>query len=158
MTDPDKRWDAEQTSVFPAGLVPGDNPEPVAAQTPGVDVTIAPPLTGLDAIGANDALLVIKRGPDAGTRFLLNRDEVTAGRHPSSDICLDDITVSRQHARFTRTDQGFEVTDVGSLNGTYINRESVDTGLLSNGDEVQIGKFRLVYLTGDDVPGRAQSL
>ena len=71
-----------------------------------------------------------------------------AGRNPDSDIFLDDVTVSRHHAEFHRTGDSFTVTDSGSLNGTYVNREPVDSAVLANGDEVQIGKFRLVFLTG----------
>jgi len=76
---------------------------------------------------------------------LLDRDVTTAGRHPDSDIFLDDVTVSRRHAEFRKKDGGYSVTDVGSLNGTYVNREPTDSISLSNGDEVQIGKFRLVF-------------
>ena len=94
------------------------------------------------------ALLVVKRGPNAGSRFLLDQDVTTAGRHPDSDIFLDDVTVSRRHVEFHREGGGFSVHDVGSLNGTYVNREPVDVATLAGGDEVQIGKFRLVYLTG----------
>ena len=94
------------------------------------------------------ALLVVKRGPNAGSRFLLDQDVTTAGRHPDSDIFLDDVTVSRRHVEFHREGGGFSVHDVGSLNGTYVNREPVDVAQLAGGDEVQIGKFRLVYLTG----------
>jgi pSer/pThr/pTyr-binding forkhead associated (FHA) protein len=90
---------------------------------------------------------VVKRGPNAGSRFLLDQDVTTAGRHPDSDIFLDDVTVSRRHAEFRREGSGYTVHDVGSLNGTYVNRERVDAAPLSGGDEVQIGKFRLVYLT-----------
>jgi pSer/pThr/pTyr-binding forkhead associated (FHA) protein len=93
-------------------------------------------------------LLVVKRGPNAGSRFLLDRTTTSAGRHPDSDIFLDDVTVSRRHAEFRRDAGDFVVVDVGSLNGTYVNREPVDTAVLTNGDEVQIGKFRLVFLTG----------
>ncbi len=93
------------------------------------------------------ALLVVKRGPNAGSRFLLDQDVTTAGRHPDSDIFLDDVTVSRRHAEFRREGSGYTVHDVGSLNGTYVNRERIDAAPLSGGDEVQIGKFRLVYLT-----------
>ena len=91
------------------------------------------------------ALLVVQRGPSAGSRFLLDTDEVTAGRSPDSEIFLDDVTVSRKHAEFRRTPSGFTVRDVGSLNGTYVNRDRIDEVELSGGDEVQIGKFRLVY-------------
>jgi pSer/pThr/pTyr-binding forkhead associated (FHA) protein len=100
------------------------------------------------------ALLVVRRGPNAGARFLLERDVTTSGRHPDSDIFLDDVTVSRRHAEFHRAASGFTVRDVGSLNGTYVNRERVESATLSNGDEVQIGKFRLVFIAGprlDDV-------
>ncbi|MDT4892612.1 MAG: hypothetical protein QOE97_1647 [Pseudonocardiales bacterium] len=101
----------------------------------------------VDALTPGSALLVVKRGPNAGSRFLLDQDVTTAGRHPDSDIFLDDVTVSRRHAEFRREGAGYAVHDVGSLNGTYVNRERIDAAPLSGGDEVQIGKFRLVYLT-----------
>jgi pSer/pThr/pTyr-binding forkhead associated (FHA) protein len=100
----------------------------------------------VDALAPGSALLVVKRGPNAGSRFLLDQDVTTAGRHPDSDIFLDDVTVSRRHAEFHREGNGYTVHDVGSLNGTYVNRERIDATALSGGDEVQIGKFRLVYL------------
>lgn len=102
----------------------------------------------VDALPAGHALLVVQKGPGAGSRFLLDQNEVTAGRHPQSAIFLDDVTVSRSHAIFRRTPAGYTVEDAGSLNGTYVNREPVDSAVLANGDEVQIGKFRLVFLTG----------
>ena len=101
----------------------------------------------LDALAPGSALLVVKRGPNAGSRFLLDQDVTTAGRHPDSDIFLDDVTVSRRHAEFRREGSGYSVHDVGSLNGTYVNRERIEVAALAGGDEVQIGKFRLVYLT-----------
>ena len=107
-----------------------------------------PAPTGVDALPAGSALLVVKRGPNAGSRFLLDQEVTTAGRHPDSDIFLDDVTVSRRHVEFHREGGGFSVHDVGSLNGTYVNREPVDVASLAGGDEVQIGKFRLVFLTG----------
>ncbi|GAA4401019.1 oxoglutarate dehydrogenase inhibitor Odhl [Tsukamurella soli] len=103
------------------------------------------PVSGTENLPAGSALLVVKRGPNAGSRFLLDQDTTSAGRHPDSDIFLDDVTVSRRHAEFRSVDDGFTVVDVGSLNGTYVNREPVDSAPLSNGDEVQIGKFRLVF-------------
>jgi hypothetical protein len=100
----------------------------------------------VDALPAGSALLVVQRGPNAGSRFLLDEELVRAGRHPdNSDIFLDDVTVSRRHAEFRRTPQGYVVADVGSLNGTYVNRDRIDEVLLSSGDEVQVGKYRLVY-------------
>jgi pSer/pThr/pTyr-binding forkhead associated (FHA) protein len=97
------------------------------------------------ALPAGSSLLIVQRGSNAGSRFLLNTDLVTAGRHHESDIFLDDISVSRRHATFTRTPQGTVVKDMGSLNGTYVNRDLVDECLLKSGDEVQIGKYRMVF-------------
>ncbi|GAA4405425.1 hypothetical protein GCM10023168_19080 [Fodinibacter luteus] len=102
-------------------------------------------LATVEALRPGTALLVVLRGPNTGARFLLDDDEVMSGRHPDSDIFLDDVTVSRKHAIFRRTSEGFVVRDVGSLNGTYVNRELVDEATLRTGDEVQIGKFRLVF-------------
>ncbi|MFJ1610832.1 FHA domain-containing protein [Streptomyces sp. NPDC088253] len=100
----------------------------------------------VDALPLGSALLVVRRGPNSGSRFLLDGDLTTAGRHPQSDIFLDDVTVSRRHVEFRRAADGsFTVADVGSLNGTYVNRERIDSVPLSNGDEVQIGKYRLVF-------------
>ncbi|MGW0557841.1 FHA domain-containing protein [Streptomyces sp. NPDC002926] len=100
----------------------------------------------VDALPLGSALLVVRRGPNSGSRFLLDGELTTAGRHPQSDIFLDDVTVSRRHVEFRRGPDGrFGVADVGSLNGTYVNRERIDSVLLSNGDEVQIGKYRLVF-------------
>ncbi|EGD53555.1 Forkhead-associated protein [Gordonia neofelifaecis NRRL B-59395] len=104
--------------------------------------------TGVERLSPGTALLVVKRGPNAGSRFLLDQPTTSAGRHPDSDIFLDDVTVSRRHAEFRRNGDDFQVVDVGSLNGTYVNREPVDTATLTSGDEVQIGKFRLVFLSG----------
>jgi len=92
-------------------------------------------------------LLVVKRGPNAGARFVLDSEVTRAGRHPESDIFLDDITVSRRHVEIVPKDGGtYVVRDVGSLNGTYVNRERIDEVQLAPGDELQIGKFKLVYL------------
>ncbi len=91
---------------------------------------------------------MVRRGPNAGSRFLLDHDITTAGRHRDSDIFLDDVTVSRRHAEFYRHGDRFTVRDVGSLNGTYVNQERIEEAPLNGGDEVQIGKFRLVFLTG----------
>ncbi len=93
-------------------------------------------------------MLIVKRGPNAGSKFALEANVVTAGRHPESDIFLDDVTVSRRHAEFLREPDGYLVRDVGSLNGTYLNRERIDDARLETGDEVQIGKFKLVFLAG----------
>jgi len=92
-------------------------------------------------------VLVVTRGPNIGARYLLADSVVRAGRHPESDIFLDDITVSRRHVEISPAHGGaYSLRDVGSLNGTYVNRERIDEVQLSPGDEVQIGKFKLVYL------------
>lgn len=96
-----------------------------------------------------NAMLLVQRGPDAGSRFLLDEDSVSAGRHPSSDIFLDDISVSRRHATFSRQGGGYVVSDMGSLNGTYVNRDRIEGNIsLTGGDEVQLGKYRLIYFPG----------
>ena len=101
----------------------------------------------VDALPPGHALLVVQRGPSAGSRFLLDTDVVGAGRHPDSEIFLDDVTVSRRHAEFRRSGNGYTVSDVGSLNGTYVNRDRIDSVELNDGDEVQIGKYRLVFFS-----------
>jgi hypothetical protein len=103
----------------------------------------------VEGMAADKAVLVVQRGSKAGSRFALENDVVTAGRHPDSDIFLDDITVSRRHAELRRVADGtWLACDTGSLNGTYLNRQRIDTAILSNGDELQIGKFKLVFLVG----------
>lgn len=118
-----------------------------ALESPVEDADLAAHAEAVQALPPGAALLVVRRGPNAGSRFLLDQDVTTVGRHPESDIFLDDVTVSRRHAEFHRVEGGFLVRDVGSLNGTYVNRERIDEAVLASGDEVQIGKFRLLYLT-----------
>ena len=109
---------------------------------------------GVEGLPSDSALLVVKRGPNAGSRFRLDQPVTSAGRDPTSDIFLDDVTVSRRHAEFYRHGAFFTVRDVGSLNGTYVNRERIEEAQLTGGDEVQIGKFRLLFLTSQDLgPG-----
>jgi pSer/pThr/pTyr-binding forkhead associated (FHA) protein len=98
---------------------------------------------------AGQGLLVVQRGPNAGSRFLIDKDVTTAGRHPESDIFLDDVTVSRRHAEFRREDGKFSIHDAGSLNGTYVNRQRVEDTQLADGDELQIGKFKLTFYVGE---------
>jgi pSer/pThr/pTyr-binding forkhead associated (FHA) protein len=102
----------------------------------------------LDDIPPDGGLLVVVRGPIAGARLALTKDVTTAGRHPQADLFLDDVTVSRRHVEFRRADGGFRVRDVGSLNGTYLNRERVDDAALVNGDEIQIGRYKLAFYAG----------
>ncbi|WP_084103765.1 FHA domain-containing protein [Demequina sp. NBRC 110056] len=104
--------------------------------------------TAVDALDEACALLIVHHGPNQGARFLLDVDVTTAGRSVSGDIFLDDVTVSREHARFVRDGKRFLVQDAGSLNGTYLNRESVTEAELHEGDEVQIGKYRMTFYPG----------
>lgn len=129
--------DPSQTAVFGALVSPEDHIEKIALS--------AAEQSAVNALPEGSALLIVQRGPNAGARFLLNSAQTTAGRHPSSDIFLDDVTVSRRHAMFYQVDGGFGVKDTGSLNGTYVNQERVDDVVLHPGDEVQIGKYRLTY-------------
>lgn len=101
-----------------------------------------------EELEGNRAVLIVKRGPNAGSKFFLDQDSTTIGRHPESAIFLDDITVSRRHAEIRRGEGGFSLHDIGSLNGTYVNRDRVEETALGSGDEIQIGKFKLVFLTG----------
>ena len=103
----------------------------------------------LEELPERMGMLVVKRGPNAGSKFVLDSDVTKAGRHPDSDIFLDDITVSRRHAEIVHGTDGYTLRDVGSLNGTYLNRERIESeAALSNGDELQIGKFKLVFFSG----------
>ena len=106
-------------------------------------------VSAVENLPAGSAMLLVQRGPGAGARFLLDSDTVSVGRHPDSDIFLDDISVSRRHATFTRSGSGYTIADLGSLNGSYINRDRIDSEVaLAGGDEVQIGKYRLIYFAG----------
>lgn len=131
---------AETTSTFSLGG--GDLAEAEFGDEPVADAAT------LESLPPGTAILVVRRGPNAGSRFLLDSDLTLAGRHPESDIFLDDVTVSRRHAEFYRQGGRFTVRDVGSHNGTYLNRERIEVAELSGGDEVQVGKFRLVFLVG----------
>lgn len=95
------------------------------------------------------ATFIVKRGSKAGSRYLVSGKFTTIGRHPESDIFLDDVTVSRRHAEVHRDGDAILLNDVGSLNGTYLNRHRIESGSLRSGDEVQVGKFKLVFLTDD---------
>lgn len=121
---------------------------------------LSPGDANLDLLGEDDVrvsledvprgagVLVVKRGPNAGTRYVLNEALTSVGRHPESDLLLDDVTVSRRHVELRRTAGGYTVRDVGSLNGTYVNRKRIDSEVeVRNGDELQVGKFRLMFLT-----------
>ncbi len=114
---------------------------------PGPEDDLVVPMGELDqGVG----VLIVRAGSQAGDRFVLDNDLTRLGRHPDSEISLDDITVSRRHAEVQRTEQGYAVADSGSLNGTYVNQERVERATLQHGDELQIGKFRLVFFERAD--------
>jgi pSer/pThr/pTyr-binding forkhead associated (FHA) protein len=118
---------------------------PVEAEEEGAEEF---PFPG-EHLGVGQALLMVKRGPNAGSTFLIEKDVTTAGRNPDSDVFLDDVTVSRRHAEIRRAGTGFTIHDAGSLNGTYVNRERVESSRLASGDELQIGKFRLIFFQAE---------
>ena len=123
--------------------------------TAGIDVGALDPhheIGELPLLEPGTGMLVVVRGPNAGARFLLDRDATTVGRHPDSDIFLDDVTVSRRHAELARAEGGVRLKDLGSLNGSYVNGERVEDRVLATGDEVQIGRFKLLYV-GEGAPG-----
>lgn len=111
---------------------------------------LSPVSTGsVEAVAPGTAMLIVRRGPSEGTSFVLDADEVHVGRSDDNDVTLDDVTVSRQHARFRRTEGVWQLVDLDSLNGTYVNRDRIDgQATLAGGDEVQIGKYRFVFLVG----------
>ena len=137
-----------------------ENSEDVTSTQRFAEDLVDDPKEGLDeeelaavvSLPAGSALLIVKRGPSEGSRFLLDIDSTTAGRHPNAEIFLDDVTVSRKHAEFSRSSNGFAVTDLGSLNGTYLNGVRVDSSSLTDGDEVQVGKFRLTFYSASAGP------
>jgi pSer/pThr/pTyr-binding forkhead associated (FHA) protein len=107
----------------------------------------------LDGLAPGVGLLVVRHGPETGSSYRLELPSTAIGRHPDSDVFLDDITVSRRHVVIDRTDDGYTMRDVGSLNGTYVNRERVDEARLKYGDEVQIGRYRLSFVIGGEREG-----
>jgi hypothetical protein len=101
----------------------------------------------LEELGLEGPALVIRSGGGrTGETFALERPETTIGRSPDCDIFLDDVTVSRRHAVVGKGSQGFTIEDLGSLNGTFLNRSRIERDVLENGDELQIGKYRLIFL------------
>lgn len=143
--------DAEQSGQSAAEEPRGDDTtvhygDEFSAQLAALDGGVSTEeLEAINALPSGSALLVVRRGPNIGARFLLDADVTSVGRHPEADIFLDDVTVSRRHAEFLRYGTAFRVKDLGSLNGTYFDGVRIDSALLSDGAEVQIGKFRLTF-------------
>jgi pSer/pThr/pTyr-binding forkhead associated (FHA) protein len=136
----------------------GEHPEDTTTLAQEVVVEPGSPLVvegdGIEQVEADhQGMLVVTRGPNVGARIPLAESRLTVGRHPDSDLFLDDITVSRRHAEVTYSGGRYQVRDVGSLNGTYVNRRRVEEAWLEGGDEVQIGKFKLVFMAGSAAAG-----
>jgi pSer/pThr/pTyr-binding forkhead associated (FHA) protein len=129
--------DVNNTSIISVGAPTGSGPVSFSGGTHS-------------RIPQGSALLVVHRGPGEGAEFALEPSQsvISVGRTPESDIFLDDVTVSRRHAEFRHGAEGWSLRDAGSLNGTYVNRSRVDDRALQGGDEVQIGKFRFIFLVG----------
>ena len=134
----------------PDGFASGDTTahftDEFVAQLAALEAGISPEeQESIAALPSGSALLIVRRGPNVGARFLLDADLTVAGRHPDADIFLDDVTVSRRHAEFVRVGTAFQVRDLGSMNGTYFDGVRIESALLSDGAEVQVGKFRLTF-------------
>lgn len=134
----------------PGGFASGDTTahftDEFVAQLAAMEAGISPEeQESIATLPSGSALLIVRRGPNIGARFLLDADLTVAGRHPDADIFLDDVTVSRRHAEFVRVGTAFQVHDLGSMNGTYFDGVRIESALLSDGAEVQVGKFRLTF-------------
>ncbi|MDH3680580.1 MAG: zinc-ribbon and FHA domain-containing protein [Acidimicrobiia bacterium] len=130
-----------------ASRSPSDHPTALHDALAGeTDTILTEPISLEDVPEGTSGMFVVRQGPKRGSRIHLDSDQITIGRHPESDIFLDDVTVSRRHAEVRRVGDEFEVADAGSLNGTYVNQARVEHERLSDGDELQVGKFKLVYI------------
>jgi len=133
---------AELTSTFKLSLRPiGDPVEELLANASTEERNI------IAALDSKSAMLIALGGPGKGARFLINEDQTRVGRAPESEIFLDDVTVSRKHASIEKIGTNFTFKDSGSLNGSYVNNESVTEKVLTSGDEIQIGKFHLLFVS-----------
>jgi hypothetical protein len=131
-----------------AYLHPGEEAEDSTTMTYAIDETGELKPVDLDEVTAQGAALVIRAGGGrVGESFALTGDRLSIGRRPDADVFLDDVTVSRDHALLVRRGDGYHLDDCGSLNGTYVNRRRVESVKLADGDELQIGKYKLSFLT-----------
>jgi pSer/pThr/pTyr-binding forkhead associated (FHA) protein len=136
--------EVESTAVFSSDLLADSGPFLNAEEQ-----------RAIDALPSGSALLIVQRGPNEGSRFLLDQELTSIGRHPNADIFLDDVTVSRRHAEFHRNGQAFQVRDLASLNGTYYDGVRIEAAMLEDGSEIQVGKFRLTfYASKSDVDSK----
>lgn len=136
--------DAGGTKASPSSAT--DEHSARASDTPFV-AGEAPIITQFEQAQPGQGILVVRRGAEGVSQFALGSDPVNIGRHPDSEIVLDDITVSRRHVQITQSADGYVASDMGSLNGTYVNRSRIESAVLGNGDELQVGKFKITFLT-----------
>ncbi|OBF63122.1 FHA domain-containing protein [Mycobacterium sp. 852002-51971_SCH5477799-a] len=139
-------YEETRQQPIPPGEATGDIGSVLPAD-PRAEIDTSSAVAEAATLPRGSAMLVVKRGPNVGAKFELNQPVTNVGRHPASDIFLDDITVSRRHAEFHAANGEFRVVDLGSLNGTYLNRVAVDSAVLTNGDVLQVGNFRLIFLS-----------
>jgi hypothetical protein len=143
--------DARFCSSCGAPLGPGDNEETTLTLSAVEAATEEDELEHyLDGLAPGVGMFVVRHGPNAGSSYRLDEKVTAIGRHPDSDVFLDDITVSRRHVAVERDERGYSLRDVGSLNGTYVNRKRVDEARLRHGDEVQVGRYRLTFVLGTE--------
>jgi len=141
---------SELTTTLHLGLrsVVGASPESaIDALLTSMDLQESSAIKAIIDGNGDRAMVVIHRGPSKGSRFLIAEDKCSIGRSPESAIFLDDVTVSRAHAQISKSGKGFELVDLGSLNGTYVNNGSVKSVQLQTGDEIQVGKFHLIFIS-----------
>ena len=141
---------SELTTTLHLGLrsVIGASPESaIDALLTSMDSQASSAIRAIIEGNGDRAMVVIHRGPSKGARFLIAEDKCSIGRSPMNAVFLDDITVSRAHAQITKSGMGFELLDLGSLNGTYVNNSSVKSVQLKTGDEIQVGKFHLIFVS-----------
>ena len=131
-------FESDDTARFAEELLPQD-PDSLSPEE----------ISAVSALPAGSALLIVRKGPGQGSRFLLDQDVTIAGRHPDADIFLDDVTVSRKHAEFVRKGSHFMVQDLGSMNGSYADGARVDAADLHHGSEVIIGKFKMTFFASE---------
>ena len=131
-----------------AYLHPGEEAEDSTTMTYAIDETGELKPVDLDEVTAQGAALVIRAGGGrVGESFALSGDRLSIGRRPDADIFLDDVTVSRDHALLVKRGGDYYLDDLGSLNGTYVNRHRIESHRLEDGDELQVGKFKLTFLS-----------
>ena len=140
----------ELTSTLHLGLRSVVDASPQSALNALLSSLVDADKSAVEAVlnGAPDkAMVVVHRGANKGSRYLISEERTSIGRSPESEIFLDDVTVSRSHAVIERNGSAFALNDLGSLNGTYINNQSLKTAPLTCGDEIQIGKFHLIFIS-----------